>query len=112
MSLTNITSLRPSGTGPKYWRSLDQLANTPQFREWMKKEFPESAAELEMDGSSRRTVLKLMAASFGLAGLTACSRPVEHIFPISKGVEDYVPGKSYFYTTVMSLAGQAAGLLV
>ncbi|MBV9400199.1 MAG: TAT-variant-translocated molybdopterin oxidoreductase [Bryobacterales bacterium] len=98
--------------GPKYWRSLDQLANTPQFREWIKREFPESVTELEMDGSSRRTVLKLMAASFGLAGLTACSRPVEHIFPISKGVEDYVPGKAYFYTTVMSLAGQVAGLLV
>jgi molybdopterin-containing oxidoreductase family iron-sulfur binding subunit len=112
MSLTNVTSIRPSGTGPKYWRSLDELANTPQFREWLKKEFPESVTELEMDGSSRRTVLKLMAASFGLAGLTACSRPVEHIFPISKGVEDYIPGHAYFYNTVMSLAGQAAGLLV
>src|SRR5215472_8540929 len=109
MSLINITQ---KTSGPKYWRSLDQLANTPQFREWVKREFPESVAELEMDGSSRRTVLKLMAASFGLAGLTACSRPVEHIFPISKGVEDYVPGKAYFFTTVMSLAGQSAGLLV
>jgi molybdopterin-containing oxidoreductase family iron-sulfur binding subunit len=110
MSLININGSKP--TGPKYWRSLDQLANTPQFREWMKREFPESVTELEMDGSSRRTVLKLMAASFGLAGLTACSRPVEHIFPVSKGVEDYVPGKAYFFTTVMSLAGQSAGLLV
>src|SRR5215469_8855074 len=109
MSLINITQ---KTSGPKYWRSLDQLASTPEFQSWMKREFPESVTELEMDGSSRRTVLKLMAASFGLAGLTACSRPVEHIFPISKGVEDYVPGKAYFYTTVMSLAGQSAGLLV
>src|SRR5215472_14980626 len=109
MSLINITQ---KTSGPKYWRSLDQLANTPQFREWVKREFPESVAELEMDGSSRRTVLKLMAASFGLAGLTACSRPVEHIFPVSKGVENYAPGEPYFYTSIMSLAGQVFGLLV
>src|SRR5579883_2721607 len=109
MSLINITQ---KGTGPKYWRSLDQLANTPEFQAWMKREFPESVKEIEMDGSSRRTALKLMAASFGLAGLTACSRPVEHIFPISKNVENYIPGEKYYYATILSLAGQVAGLLV
>jgi MoCo/4Fe-4S cofactor protein with predicted Tat translocation signal len=108
-----LISIKGTGkTGQKYWRTVDQLHDTPEFREWMKREFPESMAELEMDGSSRRTVLKLMAASFGLAGLTACSRPVEHIFPISKNVENYSPGEAYFYTTIMSLAGQVAGLLV
>ena len=45
-----------------------------------------------LDGESRRTVLKMMAASLGLAGLTACRRPVEHIFPISQGIDNYVPG--------------------
>ena len=65
-----------------------------------------------LDGNSRRTVLKMMAASFGLAGLTACRRPVEHIFPNSKGVENYVPGQKYMYATVTSLAGQVAGLVV
>ena len=109
MTLINITQ---KTSGPKYWRSLDQLASTPEFQSWMKREFPESVTELEMDGSSRRTVLKLMAASFGLAGLTACSRPVEHIFPISKNVENYIPGEKYYYTTITSLAGQVTGLLV
>ena len=56
--------------------------------------------------------LKLMAASFGLAGLAACRRPVEHILPYSKGVEDLIPGQAYFYSTVMSLGGQVTGLLV
>ena len=100
-----------SGTRPTYWRSLDHLAQTPQFRQWVEREFPENATDL-LDGNSRRTVLKLMAASFGLAGLAACSRPVEHIFPISKNVEDYVPGQAYFYATIMALAGQVTGLLV
>ena len=65
-----------------------------------------------LDGQSRRNVLKVMAASFGLAGLAACRRPVDHILPYSHGVEDLIPGQAYYYSTVMSLAGQATGLLV
>src|SRR5262249_38748368 len=106
MSLINIQNL----TGPKYWRSLNQLANTKEFREFVSKEFPGGTEML--DGESRRNVLKLMAASFGLAGLAACRRPVEHILPYSHGVEDLIPGQAYFYSTVMSFAGQATGLLV
>jgi len=97
-------------TGKQYWRSLEQLSNTPQFSEWLHREFPESAAVL--DSSSRRTMLKLMAASFGLAGLTACSRPVEKILPAAKGSEEYTPGKPVFYSTVMPLNGAATGLIV
>src|SRR5690242_15728552 len=109
MSLISIKGNTPQG--PKYWRSLDQLSNTPQFRQWLDREFPDSAAEM-LDSKSRRNVLKLMAASFGLAGLAGCRRPVEHIFPIAKGVEDYIPGQAYFYSTVFSIAGQITGLLV
>jgi MoCo/4Fe-4S cofactor protein with predicted Tat translocation signal len=98
-------------TGRKYWRSLDQLADKPEFQEWVHREFPENASEM-LDGSSRRNILKLMAASFGLAGLTACRRPVEHILPNAKGVEDYIPGKPYFYATAMPLGGTVQGLLV
>ncbi len=97
-------------TGKQYWRSLEQLSNTPQFSEWLNREFPESAGLL--DSSSRRTMLKLMAASFGLAGLTACSRPAEKILPAAKGSEDYVPGKPVYYSTAMSLGGAATGLIV
>ncbi len=85
MSLINdprTSSSDGQSTGKKYWRSLNQLADTPEFREWVHHEFPANATEM-LDGNSRRTVLKLMAASFGLAGLAACRRPVEHIcFPI------------------------------
>ena len=109
MSLVSIKTKKPSG--PKYWRSLDHLANTAEFREWVGREFPTEAPAL-LDGESRRTVLKMMAASFGLAGLTACRRPVEHIFPVTKGIENYIPGEKYVYATVTSLAGQSAGLLV
>ncbi len=108
MSLINIAT---KSSGPKYWRSLNHLAETKEFSEWVHREFPANASEM-LDGNSRRTVLKLMAASFGLAGLTACRRPVEHILPYAKGVEDMIPGHPYFYSTVMSLSGGVAGLLV
>ncbi len=99
------------GNGQRYWRSLDELADKPEFKQWLHREFPEGASEM-LESGSRRTLLKLMAASFGLAGLTACSRPVQHILPQSKGVEDYVPGNPRFYSTVMTLGGVAHGLVV
>src|ERR1700736_1486298 len=96
MSLIQIQA--PKGTGKKYWRSLNELAD---------------ATEL-LDGNSRRTVLKLMAASFGLAGLAACGRPVEHLLPNSTGTEadNYLPGEPFHFATVMSLGGHVTGLLV
>jgi MoCo/4Fe-4S cofactor protein with predicted Tat translocation signal len=108
MNLVNITA---KSSGPKYWRSLNQLAGTKEFSEWVHREFPANASEM-LDGNSRRTVLKLMAASFGLAGLTACRRPVEHILPYAKGVEDMIPGHPYYYSTVMALSGGVSGLVV
>lgn len=97
--------------GRNYWRSLDALANKPEFRQWVAREFPEGATEM-LDGRSRRNVLKLMAASFGLAGLTACRRPVEKILPAAKGIENYVPGQAYHYATAMPLGGTVLPLLV
>jgi molybdopterin-containing oxidoreductase family iron-sulfur binding subunit len=111
MSLISIQT--PNATGRKYWRSLNELADTAEFREWVHHEFPANATEM-LDGASRRTVLKLMAASFGLAGLAACHRPVEHILPNSKGTDadNYAPGEPYYYTTVTSLGGHVTGLMV
>jgi MoCo/4Fe-4S cofactor protein with predicted Tat translocation signal len=108
-----LSPVLPGLTGRNYWRSLNQLSYTPEFHEWVHHEFPANATEM-LDGNSRRTVLKLMAASFGLAGLAACHRPVEHILPNSKGTDAdiYTPGEPYFYTTVHSLGGHVTGLLV
>ena len=33
--------------GKKYWRSLEEYSDTPQFREWLEREFPQGAAEME-----------------------------------------------------------------
>src|SRR3954454_14175317 len=98
-------------TGKRYWQSLDQLYQTPAFQDWLQKEFPSSASDL-LDAPSRRNILKVMAASFAMAGLTACRRPVEHILPNARGIEDYIPGRPLFYNTAMTLGGAAQGLMV
>src|SRR5258708_12619939 len=71
--------------GRKYWRSLDQLAETPEFRQWVEREFPEGASEWR-DPVSRRHFVKIMSASFLLAGIplapTASPRPHQTLFPL------------------------------
>jgi molybdopterin-containing oxidoreductase family iron-sulfur binding subunit len=101
--------------GPRYWRSLDELADTPEFRNWLEREFPEGASELHLPSAgSRRDFLKLMAASLALAGATGCgiAPPAEKIFPYVRAPEEVIPGRPLFYATAHVLAGYASGILV
>jgi molybdopterin-containing oxidoreductase family iron-sulfur binding subunit len=98
--------------GPDYWRSLDEVADTPEFRELLHREFPEGATEWT-DPVGRREFLKLMGASLALAGLTACrSQPSDKIVPYARAPEEVIPGKPLFFATAVTLGGCAVGLLV
>ena len=94
---------RPNPTGRKYWRSVGELNDTPEFRGWLEREFPAGAAEMEGDGLSRRNFMQLMGASLALAGfgLSGCRRPEAYLVPYSKSVEWTIPGKNVFYATNM-----------
>jgi MoCo/4Fe-4S cofactor protein with predicted Tat translocation signal len=93
----------PAKSGRRYWRGLEELAETPEFKSWLEREFPEGAAELEVDGVSRRNFMRLMGASLALAGvgLSGCRRPETYIVPYTKSVEWLIPGKAILYTTSM-----------
>ena len=102
-------------TGMNYSRGLDDVADTPEFREFVEREFPAGASELLE--SERRTFLKLMGAGLALAGATTlpgCRRPDHKILPYSKSVpEDVIPGRPLFFATSMPLPGGGCeGLLV
>jgi molybdopterin-containing oxidoreductase family iron-sulfur binding subunit len=98
--------------GDQYWRSLEELASTEEFQEYLYREFPENAAEWS-DHVSRRNFLKLMGASLALAGLTACTRqPEERIIPYVRQPEEIIPGKPLFFASSFCLSGYAAGVLV
>ncbi len=97
------------------WRSLEEQADDPAFRDWVEREFPSGASEM-LEGS-RRDFLKLMGASVALAGaatIPGCRRPEHEIMPYSKeSPEDVIPGKALYYATSMPLpCGGAEGLLV
>jgi MoCo/4Fe-4S cofactor protein with predicted Tat translocation signal len=99
--------------GKRYWRGPGELNDTPEFREWLEREFPRGVAQLEADELSRRSFLKLMGASMALAGLglSSCRRPEYHIVPFTKSAEWTIPGKALYYATAMPRRGGAIPLV-
>ena len=91
-------------SGPRYWKSLDELAETAEFRQWVEREFPAGASEIE--GFNRRHFLKIMAASFAFAGagMAGCRRPEQHILPYSKQPENRIPGVPVYFSTSLPAA--------
>ncbi len=111
MSSLNLDPKQPE---KQYWKSLEELAETPQFKDYLHREFPEEASELG-SGVSRRQFLQVMGAGLALAGVSGCKpiqRPVENIFTYNKMPESLIPGIPQFYATSMSIAGENIGLLV
>ena len=99
------------------WRSAGQLEDTPAFREWLDREFPQGAAEMADEGdmeTSRRSFLKLMGASTALAGfgMAACRRPESYIVPYTKAPEWVIPGTATYYASAMPRANGATPLVV
>jgi molybdopterin-containing oxidoreductase family iron-sulfur binding subunit len=90
---------------------VGELENSPEFEEFLQREFPVAAAEFP-DGISRRRWLQLMAASLALGGLTGCRYREEKIVALAKRPEDWVPGKPQRYATSIELAGAVRHLLM
>jgi molybdopterin-containing oxidoreductase family iron-sulfur binding subunit len=108
-----VLRARLEGTrGRDYWRSLEAVSETPEFKEFLHREFPQNASEW-LDPVGRRGFLKLMSASLALAGVTACTRqPNEDLVPYVRQPEELVPGKPLFFATAMPMGGSGIGLLV
>ena len=95
-----------------YWRSLEELHDTPAFQQLMQREFPDYASEWT-DDLSRRRFLQLLGGAFALAGLNACTRsPHEPIVPYVRAPAAIVPGKSLAFATAMTVGTSAIGLVV
>jgi len=102
-----------SDTGRTYWRSLGEYARTPDFEEWLHREFPAGAAEWDNDPLSRRSFLRLMGASLALAGLglSGCRRPEAHLVPFTQSPEWVVSGKYLTFATAQPRRRGAIPLL-
>ncbi|MCA9157433.1 MAG: TAT-variant-translocated molybdopterin oxidoreductase [Planctomycetales bacterium] len=108
--ISSETSLH---SGRRWWRSLEELADTPEFQEYLHREFPENATQWL--AGSRRDFLRLMGASLFLAGVSGCDlirQPQETIVPTVGSTGHASPGLPLYFATAFDFAGSAIGLTV
>jgi len=110
----NLNKNGAAGRGKALWRSLDDLADTPRFREFVEKEFPNHSEEL-FHSTSRRHFLKVMGASLALAGgggLSGCLRwPGQEVLPFTSRPEGRIPGVPVEYATCFEMAESVEGVI-
>src|SRR5271155_2449714 len=112
MTLAEVRRQLEGKKGKRYWRSIDELAGTPEFEAAVAKEFPDQAQEW-IDPVSRRGFLKLMGASMALAGMAGCTKqPDEPIYPYVKAPEDLILGKPNYFATAFPFPTGGLPLLV
>ena len=115
LDLAAVRARLDGARGRDYWRSLDDLAATPEFQDLLEREFPRQSvgwSDGEDANEGRRNFLKVMGASLALAGMTACTRqPTEHIMPYVRQPEQLIPGRPLFFATATTLNGVARGVL-
>ena len=112
LNLAAIRAKLNGAQGRQYWRSLNELAESPEFQEMLHREFPKGASEWSPD-LNRRSFLKMAAAALALAGLSACTKQPPHaIFPYVNQPQELVLGEPLYYATSMILGGYATGVLV
>lgn len=112
LDLDSIRQTLAGQGGKRYWRSLEQVADTQEFQSWLEDEFPHRRSLLEID---RRSMLKVMGASIALAGLAGCRGPFldqDKAVPYVRQPEEVIPGKPLFYASAMPICGFGIGVLV
>jgi molybdopterin-containing oxidoreductase family iron-sulfur binding subunit len=97
-------------TGRRLWRSLDELARTPEFLAFADSEFP--ALRSAGMAVGRRTMLKAMAASLALAGLGGCDGEPDPTALPYVDPSDFSPsGNARWYATAVTPFGYAQPVL-
>ena len=113
MELADVQAkLSRAKSGPQYWRSLEELAQSDGFFEMLHREFPRQAS-VWPESASRRDFLKLMSASMALAGLSACVKiPVQPIVPYVRQPNEVVLGNPLFFASAMPFGAYGSPVLV
>jgi MoCo/4Fe-4S cofactor protein with predicted Tat translocation signal len=109
-SATAAPSSASDTARPTYWKSLAELEQSPEFREFAAREFASPLEHEPADSPGRRRFMQIMGASLSLAGLDACRWREDHILPLSRRPEGTIPGSSRYFATALELNGNAVGL--
>ena len=95
----------------RYWRSLNELADKPAFRDWMSREFPAAGSELP-ETVSRRRWMQLMGASLAFGGMVGCRWEAEEFAPFTVRPQNRTPGEKQYFASSWELAGTGRPLTV
>lgn len=95
---------------PEYWRSLAELHDAPEFREFVEREFREPLETEPPNSPARRRFMQIMGASFALAGAEACRWKEDKLLPHSRRPEGHVPGQPVYFATTAEFSGVVTGL--
>lgn len=102
-----------TGRASAYWRNLEELSQTDDFKAWLAHAHPQASAG--DGGLDRRRFLMLMGASLALSGITGCGAapaPAERILPYVRTPEGLTVGRPLYFATAMAVAGDVQALLV
>ena len=112
LTLDEVRAKLANQKGPRFWRSVDELADAPEFAALVNDEFPSQASEW-LDPVSRRSFLKVMGASMALAGLAGCTKqPDEAIMPYVKAPADLILGKPVYFASAFPFTTGAVPVLI
>lgn len=101
-----------TGNGMKrYFRSIADLENRPEFQEFLQREFPQAASEFP-EGVSRRRWLQLMGASLSFGAASGCRYYKEEFAAFTAAPEGRIPGVPTYFATNFEWAGRIVHALV
>ncbi|MCU0711140.1 MAG: TAT-variant-translocated molybdopterin oxidoreductase [Pirellula sp.] len=95
----------------RYFRSIDELQQTPEFQQFVTREFPQAASEFP-EGVSRRRWIQMMGASLALGGVAGCRYHREEIGAFVVRPEGRVPGIPEYFATNFEWAGSVVNALI
>jgi MoCo/4Fe-4S cofactor protein with predicted Tat translocation signal len=95
----------------RYFRSIDELHQTPEFEQFLSREFPQAASEFP-EGVSRRRWLQMMGASLALGGVAGCRYNREEVAAFVMRPEGRVQGVAEYFATNFEWAGRSVHALV
>jgi MoCo/4Fe-4S cofactor protein with predicted Tat translocation signal len=109
------------GKDIKYWKSLDELKETPELLKSKGEEFSEQlpsdvfnglAESSEITSTNRRDFLKFMGFSLGAAALAACETPVTKTIPYVVKPEVITPGVANWYSSTYADGSDYCSILI
>ena len=76
LDLEQVRERLRANKGPEFWRSLDELAATPEFEDLLHREFPRHASEWT-DGVSRRRLRSLTYVLPAMQSSASCASYID-----------------------------------